>query len=65
MRRKLTLAVLIPLAAFFAFAAAASAEQRSLAGEVIRLRVIAASDREEDQRVKLLVRDLLLEEIAL
>ena len=65
MKRKLTLAVLIPLAAFFVFAASAAAGQKTLAGEMIRLRVIAASDREEDQRVKLLVRDLLLEEIAL
>ncbi|MBR0143630.1 MAG: stage II sporulation protein R [Clostridia bacterium] len=64
MKRKLILSVFALTTALAVFAASASTEQKKLAGEIVRLRVIAASDREEDQRVKLLVRDLLLREIA-
>lgn len=37
-------------------------EQRALAGELIRLHVIGASDSAEDQSIKLKVRDAILEE---
>ena len=47
-------------ASFFPFAAA-SAE---LSDEVVRLHIVANSDSAEDQRVKLLVRDAVLQEAA-
>ena len=47
-------------ASFFPFAAA-SAE---LSDQVVRLHIVANSDGEEDQRVKLLVRDAVLQEAA-
>ena len=47
-------------ASFFPFAAA-SAE---LSDEVVRLHIVANSDSTEDQRVKLLVRDAVLQEAA-
>ncbi|MBP3521699.1 MAG: stage II sporulation protein R [Oscillospiraceae bacterium] len=37
-----------------------AAEQRALAGELVRLHVVGASDSEEDQAVKLQVRDAVL-----
>lgn len=38
----------------------AGAQQRQLAGELVRLHVIAQSDSEDDQRLKLCVRDAVL-----
>ena len=52
-----TLAV---IASFFPFAAACE----TLPQDVVRLHVVANSDSEEDQAVKLLVRDAVLEEAA-
>ncbi|MCI8650849.1 MAG: stage II sporulation protein R [Oscillospiraceae bacterium] len=40
------------------------AQQRTLAGRMVRLHVVAASDSAEDQAVKLLVRDAVLDEAA-
>ena len=67
LRKICSSAVRLELALALAFAAvlaleffAARAEQKTLAGEVLRLHVIANSDSEEDQRVKLLVRDEIL-----
>ena len=45
-----------------AWAAACQGEQRELAGKMIRLHVIANSDEEEDQTLKLQVRDAILKE---
>jgi len=42
----------------------AAAEQQRLAHELVRLHVVANSDSESDQRLKLRVRDVLLEEYA-
>ena len=42
----------------------ASASESALAGQVIRLHVVANSDSEEDQALKLLVRDAVLEKAA-
>lgn len=39
------------------------AEQQTLAAKLIRLHVIANSDSEEDQKIKLLVRDAVLERV--
>lgn len=39
-------------------------EQKELADALIRLHVVANSDSQEDQRVKLLVRDALLEQVG-
>lgn len=52
--------VLAVLASFFPFAAACG----ELPENVVRLHVIANSDSEEDQAVKLMVRDAVLEEAA-
>lgn len=39
-------------------------EQKALAQQMVRLHVVAVSDSEEDQAVKLLVRDAVLEEVG-
>lgn len=39
-------------------------QQKALAGQMVRLHVVAASDSEEDQAMKLLVRDAVLAEAA-
>ena len=49
------------LAALTATAAALQLDQRSLAGKLIRLHVVANSDSEEDQAIKLQVRDAVLQ----
>ena len=53
----------IALTLFFAlcYAAACDTAQQELADDILRLRVVAHSDREEDQEVKLRVRDRVLE----
>ena len=48
------------LAAVFCTAAALQSQQQELAKKLIRLHVVANSDSEEDQAVKLLVRDAVL-----
>lgn len=57
---KLELCFLLILAAVFAWGTALEQQQQALAGEVIRLHVIANSDSEEDQAMKLRVRDAVL-----
>lgn len=55
------------LAGTLCLGAAASgvwAEQRSLSGKLIRLHVIGASDSQEDQSAKLLVRDAVLQVLS-
>ena len=49
------------LAALTATAAAQQLDQQTLAGKLIRLHVVANSDSEQDQAVKLQVRDAVLE----
>lgn len=49
------------LAALTATAAALQLDQQTLAGKLIRLHVVANSDSEQDQAVKLQVRDAVLE----
>lgn len=67
-RRRVFYGVLICVAAFligvYAGPQPKSAEAAIWQGEMIRLHVIASSDSEEDQRIKLAVRDALLEEFG-
>ena len=58
----LELALLIGTAAFLLTGTWAANTQRDLADRVVRLHVLANSDSEEDQALKLLVRDRVLEE---
>ena len=58
------LALALFLTVFMLYAAYSVKSERALAREMIRLRVIGASDGEEDQRIKLLVRDMLLEKLS-
>ncbi len=59
---RLELAVAAGLAIVLAYTTAASAaEQREIAARVLRLHVVAQSDSAEDQALKLVVRDRLLE----
>lgn len=55
------IALLIGLALFLASGALALRTQRELADRVVRLHVLANSDSEEDQALKLRVRDVVLE----
>ena len=55
------IALLIGLAAFLASGALALRTQDDLADKVVRLHVLANSDSEEDQALKLRVRDVVLE----
>ena len=57
----LELALLLALAAAAVWSAAAARRQESLAGRLIRLHVVAASDDPADQALKLRVRDRVLE----
>lgn len=59
--KKTILAVLALLAALTATAAALQGEQQALAGKLVRLHVVANSDSEQDQALKLQVRDAVLE----
>ena len=54
------LAGLIALGLFFCWGAWASGQQRDLAGDLVRLHVIARSDSDADQAEKLAVRDKVL-----
>ncbi len=58
-RAELCLALTILL--IFTYASAAGAQQQEIADKVLRLHVLANSDSAEDQRVKLCVRDAVLE----
>lgn len=53
-------ALLIGLACAMVWASALGAEQNALAEQVVRLHVVANSDREDDQALKLQVRDAVL-----
>ena len=57
--------VLVFAAAFLLYGIESLALQRQLAEKTIRLHVIANSDQEEDQELKLLVRDAVLREAQL
>lgn len=52
---------LLLLALAFAWATALERQQQRIANSMLRLHVVAASDREQDQEQKLLVRDAVLE----
>lgn len=58
--KKTIFSLLLSIAVFFSFVVQA-AKQETLSKNVIRLHVIANSDNEADQAVKLLVRDAILE----
>ena len=65
MKKRITLlALAVSLTVFMLYAAFASQSERELSREMIRLRVIASSDSEEDQALKLRVRDMLLESLG-
>lgn len=59
--RRFELALALTLACLFTYAAAVSQSQNHLAGDLLRLHVVAHSDAPHDQRVKLLVRDAVLD----
>ena len=59
--RIVELALLLGAAAFLMTGVWALNTQRDLADKVVRLHVLANSDTEEDQALKLLVRDAVLE----
>ena len=59
--RRLEVALMIGLAAALAWGAWSLGTQQELADRVVRLHVLANSDTEEDQALKLLVRDAVLE----
>lgn len=59
--RPMELALALCTAFLFAYAAWVSLSQQALAGDLLRLHVIANSDSVQDQQVKLLVRDRVLE----
>ena len=60
----LEIALLIALAVFLASGAAALGSRDAIADKVVRLHVLANSDSEEDQALKLKVRDRVLERAA-
>lgn len=53
-------ALLLALVLLFTYASAAGMQQQAIADQVLRLHVLANSNSEEDQRVKLCVRDRVL-----
>lgn len=55
------LALLLVLAAVFAWGTALERQQQALSGQLIRLHVVANSDSREDQNIKLQVRDAVLQ----
>lgn len=59
--RPIELALALCMAFLFAYAAWVSLRQQALADDLLRLHVIANSDSVQDQQVKLLVRDRVLE----
>ena len=59
--RPIELALALCMAFLFAYAACVSLSQQTLADGLLRLHVIANSDSVQDQQVKLLVRDQVLE----
>ena len=63
-KRFAAMLLLTAAVSFGGFFARVAAEQQALASKMIRLHVVAASDRAEDQSLKLRVRDRLLPVIA-
>ncbi|MDR0861289.1 MAG: stage II sporulation protein R [Oscillospiraceae bacterium] len=62
--KKWELALLMALTVTFVAGAALAREQRALSDKLIRLHVVANSDSEEDQSLKLAVRDRILAELT-
>ena len=62
MMQGLELGALLMLAVFFALGTALERQQQDLSSRLLRLHVVANSDSEEDQALKLRVRDAVLEE---
>ena len=62
MMQGLELGALLMLAVFFALGTALERQQQDLSSRLLRLHVVANSDNEEDQALKLRVRDAVLEE---
>lgn len=62
-RNPCVLVLLLPICLSLLLGSAQLARDTALNGELVRLHVIAASDSVEDQRVKLLVRDAILEKV--
>lgn len=60
--RRWELALLLALGCFLVLGVWLSGAQKALAGDVLRLHVLANSDSEEDQALKLVVRDRILAE---
>ncbi len=60
---RIELAIALTLFFVLCYAAFCDTAQQQLSDDVLRLRVVANSDTEEDQRIKLYVRDRLLSEI--
>lgn len=63
-RKRLECTILLTLIFVLCYAVISEASQRALAEDIVRLRVVANSDSAEDQRVKLEVRDAVLQEIS-
>ncbi len=61
--KKLEVSLLVGLAVSLLFGGRLNGAQAALAEKMVRLHVVANSDSEWDQKVKLLVRDRLLEEV--
>ena len=61
MRKRICLSIVLLVTALTISVAAIQREQRALSEKLIRLHVVANSDSEEDQRIKLKVRDAVLE----
>ena len=63
MKRKSIVCVLAALAVVFAVSAALDGQMRTLSHKVVRLHVVGADDSYEEQQLKLLIKDRVLEEI--
>lgn len=63
-KRILYMLTALVLTVFMLYAAFAVKSERTLASEMVRLRVIASSDSRENQEIKLRVRDRLLERVG-
>ena len=64
LRRRMECTIALTLCLTMGYALFSAHSQRSLAEDLVRLRVVANSDSAYDQSVKLAVRDAVLEEIA-
>lgn len=62
MIHRLELGALMVLAVFFALGTALERQQQDLSDRILRLHVVANSDAEDDQKLKLKVRDAVLRE---